>query len=256
MKNLFIIIVSLMLVACSSEPELLIEKFHDEYFKGFGTKGAENRYWIDKHIYIYAAYDRQSIIDDYSGIPGCVIHVYNLETSSALSGISVDKALRYLNEIDTPSGAKWLPESSVPSSYYLVGENPGSVRSIWFKQSELPKDIFNPFNVDLSDFYQDKNKVQSPVKTDLDECLKFLYDGSDKQTYTEKYRLDFLEKYREGIAEKYTRLDFVDALQDQDTLIRMDPYCRSNITYFFNTKRSLFIVASSGREKYPNPFCS
>lgn len=257
MKNLFVIIVSVMLVACSSESELLIEQFHDEYFKGFGTKGPENRYGIDKHIYIYAAYDRQSIIDDYSGVPGCVIHVYNLEPSSPLLDIPVDMALTRLNQMDTPNGAKWLFESSVTSNYYFVGGGGRSIKSTWFKQGDLPTDFFNPFKVNLPEFYQDRNIEHSPVKTDLDECLQFFYDGGEKQTYTEKYHLDFLEKNREDVSVPYKRSDFEYLLKDKDNLVNLySSSCDGSNILFLNNKAGLLFFVSSGRGKYPNPFCS
>ncbi len=257
MKRLFVLVICLVLAACSSEPELAIEQFQDGTLKGFSGKlGAENRYGIDKHIYLYMAYDRQSILDDNPPSSGCVIKVFNLAEDSILTTLPEDRLLHYLNYLDTPSSLDWINRTSGEPIYFsLSGHSTQSIDSIWLKQAELPADFFNPFNVDLAKLYQDDSIRESPSKTHLDECLQFFYDGAEKQTYTQKYHLNFMEKYREEMPEQYIKPDFEAVLKDPDSLIKASLGCSSSGILFLNVKRKLIVSVGYGRHKYPNPSC-
>lgn len=259
MQKLFTLIFCLLLTACASEPEPRSEQFQDGTLKDFGTRGPRNRYGIDKNIYLYVAYDKPAALEDNpSIIPGCSVRVFNLKKDSVLTTLPEDQLLHYLNYLDTPSGANWLDDgSSQPKYYFRSSNHKDSIRSLWFKREDLSADIFNPFHVDLAEFYQDQNIRQSPTKDDFDECLQFFYDGAEKQTYTQKYHLHLVEKYREEVSGQYTKPDFEAVLQDQDTLVNIFAFgCDGSMVLFLNVRRKLMILVSSGRTKSPNPYCS
>ncbi|QMT41306.1 hypothetical protein [Neisseria shayeganii] len=256
MKQLFILILSVMLISCSSEPELIIEKFNDDGLKDLHTVNP-NKYKIDRNIYLYMAYDRQSMLDETQVAPGCIFRIYNLKFPIIYSP---DNMLNYLNEVDTPSQPYWIKSTLHKNWYYSYGNKhlggDKLVRSIWSKQSDLPGDFFNPFHLNLADFYQDKDMIQSSAEVALNECLQFFYDGAINQAYTEKYHLNFLEKYRDDISESYLRDEFERTLKDKDTLVSFNSNCWSSEMMFLSSKTNLLITVGYGlRSQFPNLAC-
>lgn len=249
---LFALIIGLS--ACSSEPVLEIEKFQDNWYKDIGTTH-ENKYRLDKHIYMYFAYDKANYLNDNPMSAGCSIDARTIETTANFT--SVDNTLAYLNQVDTRRHPEWVISADGKNKYDLSDGQ--LIKSIWFKRSELPDDIFNPLNVNLAEFYADSENLvtESPVKTAYDECLQFFYDGADKQTYTKKNSsLTFVEKYREGFERKYHKSDFEEVLKSKNTLVRMYAACSGASFYFIDINRMLFVTISAGvKETFPNPAC-
>ena len=139
-----------------------------------------------------------------------------------------------------------------------VGACKQLIDSIWFKQSSLPNDFFNPLNVDLTKFYANSREkiTESPVKTIYNECLQFFFDGAEKQTYTQEKGLTFLEKYREGFEKQYSKSTFDKVLVDGNSLVRFNSYCDGALFEFFNIEHRLFITLDIGvGKKFPNPDC-
>lgn len=241
-------------VSCSSEPVLHIEQLDDSSPKP-PNEIVEDSYQVGKNIYLYVAYDRMGFLHaSLYPRPGCVFRIYNIE--KPLSFTSVDQTLAYLNKIDTRLHPKWIASPDGKNKYDT--EDGQLIYSIWFKQSELPDDAFNPFNVNLSEYDADSEEkiTESPVKTAYDECLQFFFDGAEKQTYTSKYNLDFLEKYREDIPKQYQRSDFEAVLKDGESLVRLYYYCDGGRMFFLNMKHQLFATVSlKPRKKIPNPNC-
>ena len=245
------------LVSCSpSEPEFFVEQFSDGRFKNFAGNGTliENKYFIDKNIYLYIAYDRRSLIDDYPSYAGCAFRVYNFEKSAHFT--SVDDALSYLNHVDTREQPKWAKSLDGNNKYDISSKQ--LIDSIWFKQSNLPNDFFNPLNVDLTKFYANNREkiTESPVKTIYNECLQFFFDGAEKQTYTQEKGLTFLEKYREGFEKQYSKSTFDKVLVDGNSLVRLHSHCNGARFKFFNIEHRLLITLDLGvGKKFPNPDC-
>lgn len=245
------------LVSCSpSEPEFFVEQFSDYRFKNFAGNGTliENKYFIDKNIYLYIAYDRRSLIDDYPSYAGCAFRVYNFEKSAHFT--SVDDALSYLNHVDTREQPKWAKSLDGNNKYDISSKQ--LIDSIWFKQSNLPNDFFNPLNVDLTKFYANSREkiTESPVKTIYNECLQFFFDGAEKQTYTQEKGLTFLEKYREGFEKQYSKSTFDKVLVDGNSLVRLHSHCNGARFKFFNIEHRLLITLDLGvGKKFPNPDC-
>ena len=247
------------LVSCSpSEPEFFVEQFSDYRFKNFAGNGTliENKYFIDKNIYLYIAYDRRSLVDDYPSSAGCFFSAYNLEKSAHFT--SNDDALSYLNHVDIREQPKWAKSLDGNNKYKYDTSSNQLIDSIWFKQSNLPNDFFNPLNVDLTKFYANSREkiTESPVKTIYNECLQFFFDGAEKQTYTQEKGLTFLEKYREGFEKQYSKSTFDKVLVDGNTLVRLHSHCNGALFEFFNIEDRLFITLNLGvGKKFPNPDC-
>ena len=245
------------LVSCSSsEPELYAERFDDNAFKEFANNGTliENKYFLDKNIYLYIAYDRRSLLDDYPSGSGCSFRVYNFEKSAHFT--SNDDALSYLNHVDTREQPKWAKSLDGNNKYDISSKQ--LIDSIWFKQSNLPNDFFNPLNVDLTKFYANSREkiTESPVKTIYNECLQFFFDGAEKQTYTQEKGLTFLEKYREGFEKQYSKSTFDKVLVDGNSLVRLHSHCNGARFKFFNIEHRLLITLDLGvGKKFPNPDC-
>ena len=256
-KMILLLTLLIGLVSCSpSEPELYAERFDDNAFKEFANNGTliENKYFIDKNIYLYIAYDRRSLIDDYPSYAGCAFRVYNFEKSAHFT--SVDDALSYLNHVDTREQPKWAKSLDGNNKYDISSKQ--LIDSIWFKQSNLPNDFFNPLNVDLTKFYANNREkiTESPVKTIYNECLQFFFDGAEKQTYTQEKGLTFLEKYREGFEKQYSKSTFDKVLVDGNTLVRFYSHCNGARFKFFNIEDRLFITLDFViGKKFPNPDC-
>ena len=256
-KMILLLTLLIGLVSCSpSEPELYAERFDDNAFKEFANNGTliENKYFIDKNIYLYIAYDRRSLLDDYPSGSGCSFRVYNFEKSAHF--ISVDDALSYLNHVDTREQPKWAKSLDGNNKYDISSKQ--LIDSIWFKQSNLPNDFFNPLNVDLTKFYANSREkiTESPVKTIYNECLQFFFDGAEKQTYTQEKGLTFLEKYREGFEKQYSKSTFGKVLIDGNTLVRFYSHCNGARFKFFNIEHRLLITLDLGvGKKFPNPDC-
>ena len=256
-KMILLLTLLIGLVSCSpSEPELYAERFDDNAFKEFANNGTliENKYFIDKNIYLYIAYDRRSLIDDYPSYAGCAFRVYNFEKSAHFT--SVDDALSYLNHVDTREQPKWAKSLDGNNKYDISSKQ--LIDSIWFKQSNLPNDFFNPLNVDLTKFYANNREkiTESPVKTIYNECLQFFFDGAEKQTYTQEKGLTFLEKYREGFEKQYSKSTFDKVLVDGNSLVRFNSYCDGALFEFFNIEHRLLITLDIGvGKKFPNPDC-
>ena len=256
-KMILLLTLLIGLVSCSpSEPELYAERFDDNAFKEFANNGTliENKYFIDKNIYLYIAYDRRSLLDDYPSGSGCSFRVYNFEKSAHF--ISVDDALSYLNHVDTREQPKWAKSLDGNNKYDISSKQ--LIDSIWFKQSNLPNDFFNPLNVDLTKFYANSREkiTESPVKTIYNECLQFFFDGAEKQTYTQEKGLTFLEKYREGFEKQYSKSTFDKVLVDGNSLVRFNSYCDGALFEFFNIEHRLLITLDIGvGKKFPNPDC-
>ena len=256
-KMILLLTLLIGLVSCSpSEPELYAERFDDNAFKEFANNGTliENKYFIDKNIYLYIAYDRRSLLDDYPSGSGCSFRVYNFEKSAHF--ISVDDALSYLNHVDTREQPKWAKSLDGNNKYDISSKQ--LIDSIWFKQSNLPNDFFNPLNVDLTKFYANSREkiTESPVKTIYNECLQFFFDGAEKQTYTQEKGLTFLEKYREGFEKQYGKSTFDKVLVDGNTLVRFYSHCNGARFKFFNIEDRLFITLDFViGKKFPNPDC-
>lgn len=257
MKLILLPILSIELVSCSpSEPELPVEQFDDNMFKNFSNKHEliQNKYFIDKNIYLYMAYDRIALLEDNPSGSGCFIHVYNFDQSAHFP--SIDDTLFYLNQVDTRKRPQWAKSIDGNNKYDLSSEQ--SIDSIWFKKSNLPNDFFNPLNVDIAKFYANsRNKItESPVKTIYNECLQFFFDGAEKQTYAKKHRLTFLEKYREGFEKQYSKSTFEKVLVDDNSLVRFYSYCRGAEFMFLNVEHRLFVTLSFViGKKFPNPNC-
>ena len=258
-KMILLLTLLIGLVSCSpSEPELYAERFDDNAFKEFANNGTliENKYFIDKNIYLYIAYDRRSLLDDYPSGSGCSFRVYNFEKSAHF--ISVDDALSYLNHVDTREQPKWAKSLDGNNKYKYDTSSKQLIDSIWFKQSNLPNDFFNPLNVDLTKFYANNREkiTESPVKTIYNECLQFFFDGAEKQTYTQEKGLTFLEKYREGFEKQYSKSTFDKVLVDGNSLVRFNSYCDGALFEFFNIEHRLLITLDIGvGKKFPNPDC-
>ena len=256
-KMILLLTLLIGLVSCSpSEPELYAERFDDNAFKEFANNGTliENKYFIDKNIYLYIAYDRRSLIDDYPSYAGCAFRVYNFEKSAHFT--SVDDALSYLNHVDTREQPKWAKSLDGNNKYDISSKQ--LIDSIWFKQSNLPNDFFNPLNVDLTKFYANSREkiTESPVKTIYNECLQFFFDGAEKQTYTQEKGLTFLEKYREGFEKQYSKSTFDKVLVDGNSLVRLHSHCNGARFKFFNIEHRLLITLDLGvGKKFPNPDC-
>ena len=254
-KMILLLTLLIGLVSCSpSEPEFFVEQFDDNAFKEFANNGTliKNKYFIDKNIYLYIAYDRRSLIDDYPSYAGCAFRVYNFEKSAHFT--SVDDALSYLNHVDIREQPKWA-KSLDGNNKYDISSNQ-LIDSIWFKQSNLPNDFFNPLNVDLTKFYANSREkiTESPVKTIYNECLQFFFDGAEKQTYTQEKGLTFLEKYREGFEKQYSKSTFDKVLVDGNTLVRFYSHCNGARFKFFNIEHRLFITLDFViGKKFPNP---
>lgn len=256
-KRILLPILLIGVVSCSpSEPEFAVEQFSDNRFKNFANNGTliENKYFLDKNIYFYIAYDRRSLLDDYPSSAGCFFSVYNFEKSAHFT--SNNDTLSYLNHVDTRKRPKWAKSFDGNNKYDIPEKQ--LIDSIWFKQSNLPNDFFNPLNVDLTKFYANSREkiTESPVKTIYNECLQFFFDGAEKQTYTQKKGLTFLEKYREGFEKQYSKSTFDKVVADGNTLVRFHSYCDGALFEFFNIEHRLFIALDLGvGKKFPNPDC-
>lgn len=256
-KRILLPILLIGVVSCfSSEPELYAEQFDDNAFKEFANNGTliKNKYFIDKNIYLYIAYDRRSLLDDYPSGSGCSFRVYNFEKSTHFT--SNDDALSYLNHVDTRKRPKWAKSFDGNNKYDISSKQ--LIDSIWFKQSNLPNDFFNPLNVDLTKFYANSREkiTESPVKTIYNECLQFFFDGAEKQTYAQKKGLTFLEKYREGFEKQYSKSTFGKVLVNGNTLVRFYSHCNGARFKFFNIEHRLFITLDFViGKKFPNLDC-
>ncbi len=99
-----------------------------------------------------------------------------------------------------------------------------------------------------------ERKSQSRLLKPSTMNVAILFDGAEKQTYTQEKGLTFLEKYREGFEKQYSKSTFGKVLIDGNTLVRFYSHCNGARFKFFNIEHRLFITLDFViGKKFPNP---
>ena len=149
----------------------------------------------------------------------------------------------YLKKFDN----RYLIEN--PNS--LHGDHGGVFETTWIQQKEIDDKIFNPFNINLKEYYGQEINIP-PGQARFKECIDFIYDDKEVKTYIHKYNYHFNESFRQGEENKYNKEDFLQVIDNPNTLVKFKLACISTIVEFYDPDKDFLIRLSfQTHDSYP-----
>ena len=233
-----------VLLGCSEEPkpENGFEDFasNEESYYNNSINGVTNPYGVEKNIYLYSGYDKQGLENDHQAFNYCHFKVFKIKNYFDIGSQSLQD---YLKKFDT----RYLKEN--PNS--LHGDYGGVVETTWIQQKEMDEKIFNPLNINLKDYYGQEINIP-PGQARFEECIDFIHDDKEVKTYIRKYNHYFSESFSQGEEVKYNKGDFLQVIDNPDTLVKFKLACISTIVELYDPdKKFLIRLSFQTHDSYP-----